>query len=100
MKFIVGIIRGRSLEQLTEALGKAGIYRLTVSEVEVVETSSTTSPGDRRLRLEIAVNDRFLKPVLEAFGIVRGPEEPAWVSVLPLEEVVRIRTDESGPEAI
>ena len=102
MKFIIGVIRGRTLEKLTHALGDAGVYRLTVSEVELVETGAGPSPGadDRRLRLEIAVNDSFLEPTLNAFRAVRGEDDPVWVSVLPLEEVVRIRTGETGKEAI
>ncbi len=102
MKFVVGTIKGRSLEQLTAALGRAGVYRLTVCEVEVVSASSSSPSGaaERALRLEVAVNDRFLQPVLDAFELVRGDDEPAWVSVFALDDVVRIRTGESGPEAI
>ena len=101
MKFIVGTIRGRTLEKLAKALGNAGIYRLTVSEVELVSLGAAPPGADeRRLRLEIAVNDEFLQPALRAFEEVRDADEPAWVSVLPLDEVVRIRTGETGNEAI
>ena len=102
MKFIIGVIRGRTLEKLTRALGDAGVYRLTVSEVELVETGVGPPLGvdDRRLRLEIAVNDSFLEPTLDAFRVVRGEDDPVWVCVLPLQEVVRIRTGETGEDAI
>ncbi len=102
MKFIVGVIRGRSLEELTHALGRAGVYRLTVSEVDEVEIPLCSPLGEeeRSLRIEVAVNDPFAPAVLDAFARVRGDEDPAWVGVFPLEDVVRIRTSESGPEAI
>ncbi len=102
MKFVVGVVRGRTLERLSRALGRAGVYRLTVSEVEVLEPGSASPPSEdaHRLRLEIAVNEAFLQPTLDAFESVRDEDEPAWVSVLPLSEVVRIRTGEQGKEAI
>ena len=102
MKYVVGVVPGSVLEDLTRALGRGGIYRLTVGEVDAVETDSEAPPGpeDRRLRLDIAVNEEFLKPALEAFEEVRARDERVWVSVFPLEDVMRIRTGETGREAI
>ena len=102
MKYVIGIIRGGTLEKLSRELGRGGIYRLTISEVEILDTAAASSPGEeeRRLRVEIAVNDDFLAPALQAFEAVRDADETAPVSVLPLEEVVRIRTGETGREAI
>ena len=58
----------------------------------------------RRVKLEIAVNESFVEPTVRA--IVRaarldgGRPGDGKVLVLPLDECVRIRTGERGPEAI
>lgn len=102
MKYVIGVIPGERLHQVTQALGAGEIYRLTVSEVEVVSSDAGALPGDeeRRLRLEVAVNDAFLEPALAAFRAVDDASGEVWVSVLPVDEVIRIRTEETGPEAI
>ena len=115
MRYVVGIVRASDLNRVRRALGRAGIHRLTVGEVEVLSTGSESPPdeSERSLRLEIAVNDEFLAPALEAFREVRGGEEGSeesggvdrdggdgCVSVLPLEDVLRIRTGERGRSAI
>ena len=102
MKYVVGVVPGGALEEVTRALGEGGIYRLTVGEVDIVETRTSVppSPENRRLRLEIAVNDEFLPPALLAFDDVRRQGYPVWVSVFPLDEVARIRTGERGRDAI
>ena len=103
MKYVVGVVRGSSLEKIRRALGQAGIYRLTVGEVEVFNTGEDDPLGaaERRLRLEIAVNDSFLNPALEAFKIAsEGDDDTTRVTVLPVEDVVRIRTGETGQSAI
>ena len=110
MKYVVGIIPPAALEAVQTALGEAEIYRLTISEVEVVHPAEEAPPGGlaRGLRLEIAVNDAFLAPALAAFEAAaevdrdgaHGSHFPVQVSVLPLEDAVRIRTGEQGPEAI
>jgi nitrogen regulatory protein PII len=111
MKLVVGIIPPAALECLQAALGEAEIFRLTISEVEVV--GSTAAPRDddsqgpqfrgvhsRGLRVEIAVNDSFLAPALAAFDRARAAGHPLSVRVFAVEEVVRIRTGERGTEAI
>ncbi|MCA8960835.1 MAG: P-II family nitrogen regulator [Planctomycetes bacterium] len=118
MKFVVGIVPGEALEAVTEALAREAIYRLTISEVEFIDTTTAGSGSPIRsdrseescaLRLEIAVNDEFLEPALRAFREVErafGQSEPEsrsgtfWVSVLPLQDVIRIRTGETGTAAI
>lgn len=104
MKYVVAIVPGAALTAVTEQLGRAEVYRLTVSDVEVFEpTSSDPDSEHGRLRLEVAVNDDFLQPVIDAFRAVESAHpdvEPFWVSVLPLDEAVRIRTGETGSGAI
>lgn len=113
MKYVVGIVPPAALETVQAALGRAEIYRLTIAEVEVVSPAAARAVGGgaegrepataglaRALRLEIAVNDAFLAPALAAFESARENGFSASVSVLALEDAVRIRTGERGPEAI
>ncbi len=102
MKYVIGIVPASLLEEVTRLLGQGGIYRLTVGEVDVVDAERQAPPGpqQRRLRLEIAVNNEFLQTALDAFATVQAVDPRVWVSVLPLEEVLRIRTGETGREAI
>ena len=110
MNYVVGIVPPAALERVQSALGEAEIHRLTVSEVEVARPSEETPPGGwtRGIRVEIAVNDDFLAPALAAFEAARDGQWtggstssfPIEVSVLPLDDAMRIRTGERGPEAI
>ncbi|MEM7261095.1 MAG: P-II family nitrogen regulator [Planctomycetota bacterium] len=104
MKYVVAIVPGAALSAVTEQLGRAEIYRLTVSDVEVFDpTTSDPDSGHGRLRLEVAVNDDFLQPAIDAFRAVESAHpdfESFWVRVLPLDEAVRIRTGETGSGAI
>ena len=58
-----------------------------------------SSPG---VRLEIAVNENFVRPTLDALYRALKDEEgcAGTVYVLPLKDVIRIRTGERGPEAV
>jgi len=113
MKYVVGIVPPAALETVQAALGRAEIFRLTIAEVEVAVPAPPRTDGAggaepelpagglaRALRLEIAVNDAFLAPALAAFESAREKGFSAMVSVLPLEDAVRIRTGERGREAI
>lgn len=102
MKYVVGVVPPAALETVRAALEEAEITRLTISEVEVVRSGEDAPPAGfaRGLRLEIAVNDDFLAPALAAFERARAAGHPTTVSVLPLEDTVRVRTGERGPEAI
>ena len=55
------------------------------------------------MRLEIAVNDDFVDPAVEAITTVAkkdGDKGRGKIFILPIEECVRIRTGETGKEAI
>jgi nitrogen regulatory protein P-II 2 len=56
----------------------------------------------RKVRLEIAVNDNFVEPTINAItkGAQTGEIGDGKIFVLPLEECVRIRTSERGGIAI
>ncbi len=111
---IVAVIRPERLEAVKDALAEVEVFRMTVSDVQGFGAEELTValggrelavPLVRRVKLEIGVNEAFVEPTVGA--IVRaGRTGPAGsvgdgkVFVLPLEDCVRIRTGERGPEAI
>ncbi|HNZ30130.1 MAG TPA: P-II family nitrogen regulator [Candidatus Goldiibacteriota bacterium] len=112
MKLIIAIIQPYRLEEVKQALYKSDINLMTVSEVlghgrqmgvnEVYRGIRETGNLLRKLRLEIAVNDKFAEPAVEAIveGAKTGETGDGKIFILPLEECVRIRTEERGSKAI
>jgi len=112
MKIVVAVIQPYRLEHVKEALYKADVHLMTVSEVlghgrqkgvtEVYRAQRETGNLLRKLRLEIAVNDDFVEPTIKAIieGGKTGNLGDGKIFVYNLEECVRIRTEERGSEAI
>ncbi len=112
MKLIIAIIQPHKLEEVKEELYKADVNLITVSEVlghgrqkgvaEVYRGFRETGNLLRKIRLEIAVNDNFVEPTIKAItgGAKTGQTGDGKIFVLPLEECYRIRTGETGHEAI
>ena len=115
MKLIIAIIQPDKLEAVQNALVSVDVFRLTVLEVrgfgrqlgftEVYRGTEFKVNLLKKLQLEIAVNDDFVEPTVEAI-IKAGRTEPdgeigdGKIFILPLEECVRIRTGERGMSAI
>ncbi len=112
MKLIIAIIQPHRLEEVKQALYAAEVNLITVSEVvghgrqkgvtEVYRGIKETGNLLRKIRLEIAVNESFVQPAINALtqGARTGELGDGKIFVLPLERCVRIRTGEEGPEAI
>jgi nitrogen regulatory protein P-II 1 len=115
MKMIVAIIRPEKLEDVQAALNEQDVYLMTVSEVRgcgrqrgYSETYRGTEYKTRllpKLKIEIAVNDAFVDATMEAIvhsarAGATGQVGDGKIFVLSLEDCVRIRTGEEGPEAI
>jgi nitrogen regulatory protein P-II 2 len=112
MKLIIAIIQPHKLEEVKEELYKADVNLITVSEVlghgrqkgvaEVYRGFRETGNLLRKIRLEIAVNDNFVESTIKAItgGAKTGQTGDGKIFVLPLEECYRIRTGETGREAI
>ena len=112
MKLIIAIIKPFKLEEVKEALAESGIEGMTVTEVkgfgrqkghtEIYRGSEYTVDFLPKVKIEIAVADDVAGKAVDA--IVRaaktGKIGDGKVFVLPLEEVVRIRTDERGESAV
>jgi len=112
MKLIIAIIRPEKLEPVQDALGEREVYLMTVSNVHGCGRQrgyTETFRGGKiqvrllpKLKLEIAVNDDFVKPTIDAIMTVgqTGKIGDGKIFVVPLEECYRIRTGEEGNEAI
>ena len=112
MKLIIAIIQPDKLEAVKEELYRAEIKLITVSEVlghgrqmgitGIYRGAKESGNLLRKIRLEIAVNDNFVEPTINA--IVRGAKTQeigdGKIFILNLEECVRIRTEERGQVAI
>lgn len=115
MKYIVAIIRPEKLDAVQEALADVDVYLMTVSDVrgcgrqrgftEVYRAQEHVVRLVPKLKLEIAVNDAFAEPAVEA--IVRaarsgdcGQVGDGKIFVTDLEDCIQIRTGETGMVAI
>ena len=112
MKLIIAIIKPFKLDEVKEALSKVGVDGMTVSEVkgfgrqkghtEIYRGSEYTVDFLPKVKIEIAVTDELLKAAIGAIasGAKTGKIGDGKIFVLPLEDVLRIRTDERGEAAI
>ena len=107
MKLVEVFIMPERLEAVKEKLAAVQVVRMTAEDVQGVSTQSVASGSmneaafDVRpmIRLEIAINEAFLPATLSALNEACG-ETRGKVFILPLEDVIRIRTGERGPEAV
>ncbi|MFH1073761.1 MAG: P-II family nitrogen regulator [Candidatus Firestonebacteria bacterium] len=112
MKLVIAIIQPYKLEKVKTELYKEGVNLMTVNEVlghgrqkgitEVYRGAKETGNLLRKIRLEIAVNDDYLKKTINAItrGARTGGIGDGKIFVLDLKDCVRIRTGETGTEAI
>ncbi len=112
MKLIIAIIKPFKLEEVKEALAAAGIAGMTVTEVkgfgrqkghtEIYRGSEYTVDFLPKVKLEVAVSDDVAGKAIDAIAKAAktGKIGDGKIFVLPLEEVVRIRTDERGEAAV
>ena len=110
MKLVEAIIDPGRLDGIRENLAQVGVAGLTVSEI----TGTSRRKGRRgcrgaeppesraKVKLEVLVDDRRLDRVLAAIETAGGPDGVGGgrVFVLPVNEVVRIRTGERDTDAI
>ena len=112
MKFITAIIKPFKLDEVKEALSAVGIEGMTVTEVkgygrqkghtEIYRGSEYTVEFLPKVKIEIAVTDDLVGKAVEAItkSAKTGKIGDGKIFVMPLEEVIRIRTDERGESAV
>jgi nitrogen regulatory protein P-II 2 len=112
MKMIIAIIQPEKLEDVKAALFNAEVHKMTVSRVRGCGQQMGFTEHYRgqvrsvnlieKVRLEIAVNDDFVDLTVKAIikAAKSGKIGDGKIFVMPLEQCIRIRTDESGTAAI
>jgi nitrogen regulatory protein P-II 1 len=112
MKLIIAVIKPFKLEEVKEALAGAGIEGMTVTEVkgfgrqkghtEINRGSEYTVDFLPKVKVEVAVADDIAGKAIEAIAKAAktGKIGDGKIFVVPLEEIVRIRTDERGEAAV
>jgi nitrogen regulatory protein PII len=112
MKYLIAIVKPFKITEIKNALDELGISRMTVTEVkgygrqkghtELYRGTEYQIDFVPKLRLEIAVDDDDLDKVMGAIRTAAYTDTigDGKIFVLPLEEAVRIRTGEQGPDAL
>jgi nitrogen regulatory protein P-II 1 len=112
MKLIIAYVKQERFKEVKKELYKAEVFRMSVSKArgcgeqggftEILRSTTQEVNLLPKIRVEIAVNDDFVDPTVEA--IVRGAKTDSMgdgkIFIMPLEECIRIRTGEKGPDAI
>ena len=112
MKLIIAIIKPFKLEEVKEALAALGVEGMTVTEVkgfgrqkghtEIYRGSEYTVDFLPKVKIEIAVADESAGKTVDAIvGAAKtGKIGDGKIFVVPLDQIVRIRTGETGEEAV
>ena len=113
MKLIIAVIQPEELPEIKEELLRRKIYKFTITNAkgqgveyplqEVYRGVAHEIKLLNKVRLEIAVNDEFVEPTVKAITKVAkkdGDKGRGKIFILPIEECIRIRTGETGKEAV
>ncbi|MGY6772413.1 P-II family nitrogen regulator [Gallibacterium sp. ZY190522] len=112
MKLVSAIIQPFRLDEVREALTDIGVHGITVSEVkgfgrqkghtEIYRGSEYTIDFLPKIQIDIAVSNDLVENVIETIveAAQTGRVGDGKIFVLPLEQVVRIRTREIGDDAL
>ena len=112
MKLITAIIKPFKLDEVREALSAIGVQGITVTEVkgfgrhkghtELYRGAEYVVDFLPKVKIEAAVKDDIVDQVIEAIekSASTGKIGDGKIFVFPLEQVIRIRTGETGEEAL
>ena len=112
MKLVTAIIKPFKLDDVRESLSEIGVQGVTVSEVkgfgrqkghtELYRGAEYVVDFLPKVKLEVAVSDELAEQVIDAIEAAArtGKIGDGKVFVFDLEQVVRIRTGETGKDAL
>ena len=112
MKLVTAIIKPFKLDDVRETLSDIGVHGMTVTEVkgfgrqkghtELYRGAEYVVDFLPKVKVEVAIDDSLLEQCLEAItkAANTGKVGDGKIFVTTLDEVVRIRTGETGPEAV
>ena len=112
MKLIIAYVKPERFKEVKKELYKSEVFRMSVSKsrgcgeqkgfTEILRATTQEVNLLPKIRIEIVVNDDFVEKTIDA--IIRGAKTDTMgdgkIFVIPLEECIRIRTGERGPDAI
>ncbi|HRD73420.1 MAG: P-II family nitrogen regulator [Dechloromonas sp.] len=112
MKLITAIIRPFKLDEVREALSQAGVTGITITEVkgfgrqkghtELYRGAEYVVDFLPKVKVETAVSEDRVEVVIEAIATAAktGKTGDGKIFVTPIDQVVRIRTGETGGDAV
>ena len=112
MKFVTAIIKPFKLDEVREALSEIGVQGITVTEVkgfgrqkghtELYRGAEYVIDFLPKVKIEVAISDENLEAVIEAITNAANTSKvgDGKIFVTNLEDVIRIRTGETGGEAV
>jgi len=112
MKMVTAIIKPFKLDDVRQALSDIGVQGVTVSEVkgfgrqkghtELYRGAEYVVDFLPKVKMELAIDDGLLDQVIEAITsrANTGKIGDGKIFVTEIEQAIRIRTGESGPEAL
>ena len=112
MKMVTAIVKPFKLDEVREALSAIGVQGVTVTEVkgfgrqkghtELYRGAEYVVDFLPKVKIEAAVDDSMVDRVIEAIETAArtGKIGDGKIFVFPLEQVLRIRTGESGKDAL
>ena len=112
MKFVTAIIKPFKLDEVREALSAIGVTGLTVTEVkgfgrqkghtELYRGAEYVVDFLPKIKIDLGIQDDQLDRVVEAISKAAGTGKigDGKIFVFDLQQVVRIRTGETGPDAL
>ncbi len=112
MKLVAAIIKPFKLDDVREALSEIGVTGITVVEVkgfgrqkghtELYRGAEYVVDFLPKIKVEIAIDDGQVDTVIEAItgAAQTGKIGDGKIFVYPIEQVIRIRTGETGPDAL
>src|SRR5271170_1653770 len=111
MKLITAVVKPFKLDEVRQAVADIGIQGVTVTEVQgygrqkgaaQIREAEYSADFLPKAKIELAVDDSIAEQVMEAIcNVARtGKSGDGKVWILELEQALRVRTGETGPDAI
>ena len=112
MKMVTAVIKPFKLDDVREALSEIGVQGITVTEVkgfgrqkghtELYRGAEYVVDFLPKVKIELAVDDSMVEQAVEAItkAAQTGKIGDGKIFITSLEEIIRIRTGETGPDAI
>ncbi len=112
MKLITAVIKPFKLDDVRTALSDVGVQGMTVTEVkgfgrqkghtELYRGAEYVVDFLPKVKIELALDDAMVEQVVEAItkAAQTGKIGDGKIFISPLDEIIRIRTGETGPDAV